>query len=333
MGLKIEKAGLFSTIQDTGRYGYQKYGIIVSGAMDAAALRIANLLVGNPENAAAIEATLLGPQIRFEADHLIAITGADLSPTIDGTPVKLWRPVFVPKGSLLAFGQPVGGCRTYISVAGSFNLPQVMGSASTYLRAAIGGLHGRQLQNGDLLRCKEASHDAKALTRTLSTKDRPSFAMAKWTVDPALLPGYEQNPTLRIVKGPEYELFSESSKAYLKDERFKISAQSGRMGYCLQGMPLALAESEELISSAVTFGTVQVPPEGNPIILMADHQTTGGYPRIAQVITADLPKLAQVAPGQTVRFREVILEEAQYLFIKQEQHIEQIKRAMHIKAL
>ncbi|MDX5481029.1 MAG: biotin-dependent carboxyltransferase family protein, partial [Hymenobacteraceae bacterium] len=154
MSLEILSPGLLTTVQDLGRHGFQKDGIIVSGAMDAFALRFANLLVGNPDKAAGIEITLMGPQIRFTADHLISITGADLSPTVDGSPLKMWRPVRVAKGSTLSFGKPVRGCRAYLAVAGSFELPPVLGSLSTYLRAGLGGMAGRALQAGDVIPCQ-----------------------------------------------------------------------------------------------------------------------------------------------------------------------------------
>ncbi|MCC9135623.1 biotin-dependent carboxyltransferase family protein [Pontibacter silvestris] len=332
MSIKIEKAGLLTTIQDTGRYGYQKDGIIVSGAMDATALRIANLLVDNNENEAAIEVTLVGPKIRFHENHLIAITGADLAPEIDGEQVQMWRPVYVKAGSLLQFKGPVNGSRAYIAISGSIAIPKVMNSYSTYLRAEFGGLNGKALQAGDVIPCKDPATDILALLkkRGLTNSDK-AFIEVKWKLAPQLYPAYEENPTIRVVKGTEYELFSESSKSYLWKEKFQITSQSDRMAHRLQGVNLSLQEDTELISSAVTFGTIQVPAQGSPIILLADRQTTGGYPRIAQVITADFSQLAQIQPGKIVRFTEVTLQQAQQLYVKQEQNIEQIKRALDIK--
>ncbi|RAU82934.1 5-oxoprolinase subunit C family protein [Pontibacter arcticus] len=332
MSIKVLKPGLLSTIQDTGRYGYQKEGIMVSGAMDEVAIRIANLLIGNDQQAAALEVTLLGPTLYFEADCLIAITGADLSPSINGKPVKLWRPTLVKRNSTLAFGAPVRGCRAYIAVGGGFDVPEIMGSYATYLRAGIGGFKGRALQTGDILTCCKPVGNPKLhweqLQETIGIGD---YAQTTWSPSPELYPTYEHNSTIRAVKGPDYELFPSSSQEYLWTEKFMITTASDRMGYRLQGMPLSLTENKEMLSSAVTFGTIQVPAQGQLIILMADHQTTGGYPRIAQVITADLSQLAQVQPGKFIRFEETTLEKAQQLFIEQEQKIEQLKWALQFK--
>lgn len=332
MSIKVLKPGLLTTIQDTGRFGYQREGIIVSGAIDKVALRIANLLVGNEQEAAALEITLLGPQLYFTQDHLIAITGADLSPTIDGEPVKLWRPILVKEGAILAFGAPVLGCRAYIAVAGGFAVAKVMGSYATYLRAGIGGYKGRALQVEDVIPCNSPAADITHYSQKLGQSiNAGNYAQATWTPDPELYPSYEENPTIRAVKGPEYELFHVTDRDNFWAEKYQVKTESDRMGYRLQGMPLSLIEPKELLSSAVTFGTVQVPAEGQPIVLMADHQTTGGYPRIAQVITADLPKLAQVQPGKYIRFEEVPLEKAQQLYMQQEQKLEQLEWALRIR--
>ncbi|MCC9166020.1 biotin-dependent carboxyltransferase family protein [Pontibacter harenae] len=332
MGLKILKPGLLTTIQDTGRYGFQKDGVIVSGAMDRVALRLANLLTGNQEDEAALEITLKGPEIFFQEDQLISITGADLSPTIDNKKLKLWRPIFVKKGSVLKFGTPKLGCRTYLAVCGGFQLQKALGSYSTYLRAGIGGMHGKALQEGDNIPCKGINVTASSVLDELNLKQTAdNFVQASWAPDPAYLPSYEKDPVIRAVKGPEYELFTATSKSNIWNNIFQVTQQSDRMGYSLAGLALALEEAKELVSSAVTFGTVQVPPQGQPIILMADHQTTGGYPRIAQVITADLPKLAQVVPGRGIRFTEVSIDEAQQLYLEQEHQLLQLKQSIQIK--
>ncbi|WP_242927676.1 biotin-dependent carboxyltransferase family protein [Pontibacter vulgaris] len=329
MPLEILKPGLLSTIQDLGRYGYQKDGIIVSGAMDVVAHRIANILVGSPEDAATIEATLIGPTLRFTTPALIAITGGNLSPEINGEAMGMWRPVYAAAGSILSFQKPVTGCRTYVAVAGGFAIPEVLKSQSTYLRAGLGGYQGRALQTGDLIPLNEP---ADTIPEELKLQqNHTSFTQTTWALAPQLYYTSEEQPTIRAVHGPEYDLFSETSKTDIWEKEFQVTMQSDRMGYRLSGATLALSEPAELISSAVTFGTIQVPAEGNPIILMADHQTTGGYPRIAQVITADLPKLAQVQPGKIIRFQEVTLEQAQQLYIQQELNIQKIKWAVHNK--
>lgn len=332
MSLEIIKPGLLTTVQDMGRYGYQKDGMLVSGAMDKVALRIGNLLACNAETAAALEITMSGPRIRFTGDHLIAITGADLSATINGVPVKTWRPVFAARGSILEFGAPVTGCRSYLAVAGGLDVPKVLGSCATYLRAGIGGFQGRALQAGDNIPVNEADDCFASYQQALKDKNgHGDHTQASWTIDPKLYPTYRDFPTIRALRGPEYSLFTRESKGQCWEKEFKVSLQSDRMGYRLQGNILSLEQEVNLLSSAVTFGTVQVPPEGHPIVLMADHQTTGGYPRIAQVITADLPKLAQVMPGKRIRFTEVTMEEAHKLYLHQEQTIEKIKQSIHLK--
>lgn len=332
MGINVLKPGLLTTIQDTGRYGYQKEGIMVSGAMDKIAIRAANLLTGNEQNLPALEITLLGPTLYFEADYLIAITGADLSPSINGAPVKLWRPTLVKQGSTLAFGAPRRGCRSYMAVAGGFDVPKVMGSYATYLRAGLGGFKGRALQTGDKLTCSKPGDNSELYWQQLHESiSKNNYTQTTWAPAPELYPSYEDSPVIRAVKGPEYELFTTGSHDYLWTEKFMVTTTSDRMGYRLQGMPLSLTENKELLSTAVTFGTVQVPAQGQPIVLMADHQTTGGYPRIAQVITADLSLLAQVQPGKFISFEEVTLEKAQQLYIEQEQKIEQLEWAIRFK--
>ncbi|SFG03155.1 5-oxoprolinase subunit C family protein [Pontibacter chinhatensis] len=333
MGLTVLKPGLLTTVQDFGRFGHQRQGVVVGGAMDKIALRIANLLVGNHENAAALELAMQGPALRFEQDQVIALAGADLSASINGEPIRLWRPVLVKAGSILRFGKPTYGNYAYLAVAGSIKVPQVMGSCSTYLRAGMGGLEGRALQKDDTLYFGETSETNKLVLSALlmQAKKETSFTEASWWPEPELLPRYEPNPVLRAMPGLEYSWFSENSREYIWQQKYKLTAQSDRMGYQVQGTALALEEKRELLSTAVTFGTVQVPPHGDPIILMADSQTTGGYPRIAQIITADLPKLAQVQPGGTIQFEEVSLEQAQHCYYQQEKTMLALQQAIHNK--
>ncbi|ALI98705.1 5-oxoprolinase subunit C family protein [Rufibacter tibetensis] len=331
MNISVEKPGMLTTVQDLGRNGFQKQGMVVSGAMDAFALRLANLLVGNTEGEAALEITLVGPNLRFQEDCLIAMTGANLSPKLNGNPVPINRPIFVKKGVVLEFGAPVKGARAYLAVAGGFDVPRVMGSASTYLRAGIGGWQGRALQKGDELPVKGMSLEQLHFWQQKSLGEE-SFLASKWGISSNLLTAYAENPTVRVMPGPEYNLFSENAHETFWQDEFKVSTASDRMGYRLEGPTLPLQEPVEFLSSAVTFGTVQVPSNGNPIILMADRQTTGGYPRIGQVASVDLPMLAQVKPGGTLRFQQVSLAEAQALYYQQEQALEHLKRAIHLQA-
>ncbi|WP_210463063.1 5-oxoprolinase subunit C family protein [Rufibacter roseolus] len=331
MGIKVEKPGLLTTVQDLGRYGFQKQGMVVSGAMDSFALRLAILLAGNPENAAALEITLSGPSLRFQEDSLIALAGANLSPKLNGTPVPNHRPVFVRKDTLLEFGAPVQGCRTYLAVTGGIDVPLVMGSASTYARAGVGGWNGRALQKDDVLLVNLPTSEQLQHWQEKCPAGEP-FLVSSWGLSRDLLPAYSENPTVRVLPGPEFALFSENAQETFWNSEFKVSPAADRMGYRVEGPVLSLKEPVELLSSAVTFGTVQVTPSGNPIILMAEHQTTGGYPRIGQIISADLPLLAQVRPGAKLRFRQVSLTEAHQLYYRREQTLEHLKRVLHLQS-
>ena len=329
MSLRILRPGLLTTVQDLGRFGYQRDGIIVSGAMDATALRVANLLVGNEDDAAGLEITLRGPTICFEADHLLALTGAHLSPTLNGQPVGTNRPVWVAAGTELSFGAATAGCRAYLAVAGGLAVPRVLGSRATYLRAELGGLHGRALRAGDQLPVGEASARSGRLRGALSgSHPEQPWTQARWTPGPALCPTPRRNPVIRAVCGPEYAQFSAASQRAFWQESFAITPAADRMGYRLHGPALLRHTNAELLSSAVTFGTVQVPAGGQPIVLLADHQTTGGYPRLAQVITVDFSALAQAAPGQVLRFAEVSVAEAQALYLAQERQLRALRRAV-----
>jgi antagonist of KipI len=337
MSLRIIRPGLLTTVQDLGRPGYQHLGVVLSGAMDTVALRVANLLVGNPEGAAGLEITLPGPTIRFEANHVLALTGADLSPTLNGQPAPMHRPVAVRAGTVLAFGATRAGCRAYLAVAGGLAVPLVLGSRATYLRAALGGWHGRALQAGDELPVGEPAAMGQQLWQAVTSAPLATgfattdWAAARWTPGPALCPKPRSQPLIRAMRGPEYGQFAEASQRAFWHEPFTITPAADRMGYRLQGPVLTREIPTELLSSAVTFGTVQVPPGGQPIVLLADAQTTGGYPRLAQVITADFAALAQAAPGQQLRFQEVSLAEAQALYLTQERRLRALRRAIKWK--
>lgn len=306
--MRILDPGLMTTVQDLGRFGYQKDGITSGGAMDPLALRAANILVGNEEHEAGLEMTLKGPTIEFLHDSLIAICGADLSPTIADFRLPNWYAISVMEGSILTFGDNRWGCRAYLAVSGGIAVPEVMNSKSTYLRAGIGGIDGRPLKAGsdvpvgsdrtDTYRVNASGPLPFALTeRLLRTEDVLGF--------------YELGRPLRVLRGPHWKLFDERDRGVFLHEMFEISASSDRMGYRLAGPLLDSHKRDELISSAVLSGSVQVPPSGEPIVLMADRQTTGGYPMIGLVSTADLPLVAQLRPGDEVRFEEGTIEWAQ----------------------
>ena len=325
MSIRVLHSGLLTTIQDIGRYGSQKFGVIVSGAMDSYSLRLANLLVGNKENEATLEITLFGTTLQFDEDTLISITGGDFLPTIDGKKVLSWRPILVKKNSVLKFNSAIKGSRAYVAFAGGIDIPEIMESKSTYLRANIGGFKGRALQKGDIFSVGEVSEIGEKLIEQLKNSD------ATWSVDFNNLIRFEQNQYIRVLKGTEFNRFDQKSQNTFFERPYTLTVQSDRMGYRLDGPTLSLAENFELLSEGVTFGTVQIPSNGQPIILMADRQTTGGYPKIAQVITADLPSLAQIQPTGTIRFKEITLAEAENEIFKNEQQIKNIKNAIHYK--
>ena len=335
MSLSIVRPGLLTTVQDLGRPGYQQDGIVVSGAMDAVALRVANMLVGNAEDAAGLEITLLGPRIRFEAGHLIALTGAHLAATLNGRPVGQYRPVWVGAGAELAFGRAVAGSRAYLAVAGGVGVAPVLGSRATYLRAGLGGWHGRALQAGDCLPIGEPTPRGRRLGERLRKPHQLAggWAQAAWTPGPPYYPPFPSEPLLRALRGPEYDWFAAASQRAFWAAPFTVTPEADRMGYRLQGPELTRPAATEMLSSAVTFGTVQVPAGGQAIVLLADCQTTGGYPRLAQVISADFSALAQLRPGQRCRFAEVTLAAAQALYLAQERRLRALPRAISYKLL
>jgi len=332
MSITVLRPGLLTSIQDTGRYGFQKYGVIANGAMDVYSLKMANVLVGNKEAEAALEITLMGPMISANKDMLIAITGADLSPTVDGLPLPAWRPVLIKKGSIIKFGVPKFGCRAYLAVAGGFALEKLMHSKSTYLRGEIGGFKGRALQKEDILEIGEYSQHSMQLFSKLQNRDSAgSFVATDWFIDPQLFFPSSNETLIRVLPGRQYHYLTEKGKKELSEEVFQITPQSDRMGFRLSGPAMELQEKGDMLSEAVAFGTVQLPPNGNPIILLADRQTTGGYPKIAQVASVDLAYLAQRKPGETIRFRLITLDEAEQLYLAKERLWKQLKHAVLLK--
>ena len=318
--LRIVTGGLQTTVQDLGRIGQQRSGIPVSGAMDRLALRVGNMLVGNDDGDAALEASLIGPAITFEQAALIALTGGDLEATINGTEVPAWHAISVPAGTTLRSAQPRVGCRSYIAVAGGIDVPLVFGSRSTYLRAQFGGFEGRALRSGDVLVSGNPSQRSARIAAALRESGAAAVT-ARWSVSGSLRPRYSDDPVVRLIPGAHYDLLDDESRDRLGAGTFRISPNSDRMGYRLAGVTLSLREPVELLSEGVAFGTVQLPPGGEPIVLMADHQTTGGYPRLGEVASIDLPLVAQLKPGDRLRFRLVSVDEAHQLYLEQEREL------------
>ncbi|KFC03292.1 allophanate hydrolase 2 subunit 2 [Trabulsiella guamensis ATCC 49490] len=301
--LKIIRAGLYASIQDTGRYGLRQSGVSHCGALDKPALITANLLVGNAANAAAIEITLGQMTVEFERDVWFALTGAGCEAQLDGKPVwSGWRQQ-AHAGQRLVLKRPLHGIRSYLAVSGGFDVPEVMGSRSTDLKVGIGGLDGRRLEDGDRLAIGPS-------TRTFS---QPTGVKQLLTSN-----------RIRALPGPEYHEFDTASQEAFWRSPWQLSPQSNRMGYRLKGQPLVRTTQRELLSHGLLPGVVQVPHNGQPIVLMSDAQTTGGYPRIACIIDADMYQLAQIPLGQPVHFVPCSLEEALKARSDQQRYLEQL---------
>ncbi|MFL0194970.1 biotin-dependent carboxyltransferase family protein [Clostridium sp. WILCCON 0269] len=331
MNIRIFKPGLLTTIQDLGRYGYQRYGVIVSGAMDMYSLRLANILVGNKEGEGALEITLVGPYLEMSKGTLFSITGGDFLPTIEGKSVPMWRPVYLNKDSILEFSNCRLGCRAYLSVAGGFDVPEIMKSKSTYIKAGIGGYKGRALKKGDIIKLNPPRKKSiNIMDRLLKEKASQAFISVNWKVGGYRKGGSGYN-SIRVVRGRQFKYFSQESLNDFFHSDFMISLQSDRMGYHLLGPRIRLTETFEMISEAVSFGSVQVPHDGNPIILLADRQTTGGYPKIAQIASVDLEKIAQMKPNEKITFVEISLKDAENLYFNREIYIRNLKTAVNLK--
>jgi antagonist of KipI len=297
MSVRILRPGLLTTLQDHGRHGYQRVGLCPGGAMDPVALSLANALVGNDVNEAALEMTVIGPELEFEKDTLVAVCGAEFQ---GGFPHN--RPVLAPAGTRFNVGRAVRGARAYLAVGGGFAIEPVLGSRSTYLPGHFGGVEGRALKHGDVL----ALRDPAASARFASLK-KTRDGTVKWSAPPLTLP--DREPVLvHVVEGQHFASFDGNSQRAFFDTVWRIAPDSNRMGFRLSGPPLGRPHADEILSGPTCLGSVQVPPSGVPIALMADHQTTGGYPRIAEIASADVARLAQLAPGGKVHFAKCSLE-------------------------
>lgn len=283
-------SGLQTTVQDLGRFRHRHLGVGTAGALDAVSLRVANLLVGNAEGAAALEITLQGPRLRMHGAARIAITGADIDAHVDGVALPGWRPIDLPAGCELAFGPCRRGARAYLAIAGGVAVESILDSASTDLRAGFGGFDGRALATGDVL----------AIGAT-SLPDIDAPAIPKWWIDPHPDLDLAHARPIRMLPGHDHVVPSDALVA----QAWRVTAHSNRQGLRMQGEPLRLADARDRLSEPVAPGTVQLPPDGQPIVLLGEAQTIGGYPRIGHVIAADLPRLAQRRPGEFVQFEWV----------------------------
>lgn len=313
MSMEILAPGLLSTIQDLGRFGFQASGFAPSGAADSLSMKRANALVGNAPEEAVLEMMLLGITARFHTDCVIALTGADMAPKINGADAENGAAIRIEAGDVLELSGTRDGMGCYLSVSGGFDVPMVMGSRSTGLRFSIGGLDGRRLMRGDILKLRAPVPDLPDLPRRRLTS----------------MPVFGKHVVLRAVPGPQDTMFSEGELEGFFSHPYSVTNATDRMGIRLEGEPIVPKASSDIISDGTAFGAIQVPTGGQPIILMADRQTTGGYAKIATVISADLPRAAQMRPGCTVRFMPVTVEEAQDLFILEKRAYEEEYRLIN----
>lgn len=318
MSVRVLAPGLLTTLQDGGRQGWRHLGVGGAGALDAYSHAVANLLVGNAEEAPVLEATLAGPRLAFEHATRIALCGADIDASADGISVPGWRPVDLSAGTTLALGACRAGARAVLAVAGGFTVPAVLGSASTDLRGGFGGLGGRPLVAGDTLPMAAANGTAAA------------FAVAPWWIDPAPDLDFKAPVRVRVLPGRDALVPGDA----LFREAWRVAAASDRQGLRLEGAPLSPHARREAVSEPVAPGTIQLPPDGSPIVLLADAQTHGGYPRIGHAIRADRPRLAQLRPGDTLHFVPCTASEARRLACEQRQRLARIAHAIeHRRAL
>ncbi|MBN1247493.1 MAG: biotin-dependent carboxyltransferase [Anaerolineae bacterium] len=289
--------GALTTVQDAGRIGWARYGVPPSGPMDAAAFAAANALVGNAPDAAALELTLTGPTLHVWHEALIAVCGAPFELWAGRLSLPMWHAVYLRAGTRLRFGQRLGGARAVLAVAGGIIVPPYLGSRATHLMGGFGGYGGRALRAGDRLSTGPAAR-----------RNYLDEAGRVWPLDQR--PAYTPAPVVRVVLGPQDDHVAPEAIATFLSAAYTVTPASDRMGIRTQGLPLAHRGETGIVSDGVVTGSVQVPPDGRPIVMMVDHQTTGGYPKIATVIRADLPLLAQLLPGDTIRFTSVTPAEA-----------------------
>ena len=335
MSITVLAAGLLTSVQDLGRHGHAALGVGTAGAMDSIALRLANLLVGNAEDAAGLEFTLRAPRLRFESDCVIALTGAPVETAGAGAGVPMWRPLRVRAGAQIDFGSARAGVRSYLAVAGGIDATPLLGSRSTDINAALGPNAGACVSAGARLTIAATTDSRRALQARLFGADAPGnkqhdagIVAAKWSIDPA--PWFDADASIPIaaIRGAHFDRLEPASQRALFAQAFRVGAQSNRVGCRLDGARLALGAPLELVSEGVVPGVVQLPPAGAPIVLMAEAPTTGGYPRIAHVAGVDLPRLAQRRPGDTVRFCETTLDAAQASQLERERALAALARSL-----
>jgi antagonist of KipI len=307
--IQVKQPGLLTTIQDLGRWGFGRFGMPVAGVMDEHATRLLNILLSNADNAPVLEMTLMGPNLVFDGDITFAIGGANLQPRLNDRVIELWTVQQAKAGDRLQFVGSVNGCRAYLAVEGGFKVEQIMGSASTYLRGKLGGHAGRALQKGDALTCGIQPSASQRPGISIPQESRPEY-----------------RNSIRVILGPQDDAFTAQGLNTFFSSEYRVSNEADRMGYRLEGPKIEHKDSADIISDGIALGAIQVPAHGRPIIMLADRQTTGGYTKIANVISVDIPSIAQLKPGDSLTFEEVSIEAAQQLYRKRATQITQFKR-------
>jgi antagonist of KipI len=321
MALNVIRAGFLTSVQDPGRTGFRQFGVTTSGALDSFGLRVANLLVGNDEGAAGLEITLGGLQLRFEDERIVAWCGGEFDVQIGSRALPAGHVAHLQAGDDLKFGRAQIGCRCWLAISGGIDVPVVLGSRSTDLRANFGGLEGRRLRDGDQLSLGEFRQSETAATAGISS----------WTAPHDWASPASRHPSLRFIRGVDWNRFNDVTIQRFTQHEFTVSPDSDRMGVRFDGSELKREVETDLISEAVAPGTIQVPPSGKPILLLGDCQTIGGYPKIAHVITVDLGVAAQLRAGDGVRFLEVSLQDAHRLLLERQRDLERFRIGLSLQ--
>ena len=320
MSLIVERAGFLTSVQDLGRAGLREFGVSAGGALDSFGLRVANLLVGNDEGAAGLEITLGGLQLRFDYERVVAWCGGEFDVQIASTPLPAGHSAHVQAGKRLKFGRPQSGCRAWLAVSGGIDVPVVLGSRSTDLRAQFSGFEGRKLRDGDVIPLGAGPGSPSRAT-----------GVSSWTAPHDWVSPAKPKPILRFIRGVDWSRFNDVPVRRFTEHEFTVSPDSDRMGVRLEGPELKRIDQSDLISEAVAPGTIQVPPNGKPILLLGDCQTIGGYPKMAHVITVDLGVAAQLRAGDHIRFSEVSLTDAHRLLLEREREFERFRIGIRLQ--
>jgi antagonist of KipI len=332
MTVKILRAGFLTSVQDIGRIGFREFGVSVGGALDSHALRVANLIVGNDESDAGLEITLGGLRIRFDDERIVAWCGGEFDVRVGSTSLPAGHATFMSADEELVFNPPKLGCRSWLAISGGIEVPIVLGSRSTDLRGNFGGFDGRPLRDGELVPLGKIRRSPAFATLRRGRQTAATEKVSSWSAPVDWTTTAKTEPALRFVRGSDWDRFNASSHLALTNETFAVSPDSDRMGARLDGPGLKRNEDVDLVSEAVAPGTIQVPPSGKPIVLLGDCQTIGGYPKIAHVITADLPIAAQLRAGDTVRFQEISLPDAHRLLYEREWELERFRIGLSLRS-